>query len=55
MKQLIVWFLSVIYVSPVALGDVPRTPAGQPDLTGNYDSGSLHLRSVPEFLVRTNS
>ena len=49
MKQLIVWFLSVIYVSPVALGDVPRTPAGQPDLTGNYDSGSLTPEERPRI------
>ena len=50
MKRLFVWFLSVMYLAPfVALGDVPRTPAGHPDLTGNYDAGSLTPEDRPRI------
>ena len=47
MKALLLAVASVMLVS-VALGDIKRTSSGRPDLSGNYDGGTLTPRNRPE-------
>mgnify|MGYP003322747516 FL=1 len=49
MKKLLLCLTSVAYFSQGVLGDVPRMPSGHPDLTGNYDSGSLTPEERPRI------
>ena len=49
MKKLLLCLMSVAYFSQGVLGDVPRMPSGHPDLTGNYDSGSLTPEERPRI------
>ena len=49
MKKLLLCLMSLVYFSQGAIGDIPRMPSGHPDLTGNYDSGSLPPEERPRI------